>query len=205
MKHAKARVFYCARWLHLYTSTLFLSILAFFCVTGITLNHEWYGAEPGIEGEMELILPSDVRESLALIDADWQPDLSTLQRLVSARTGLGTPQSIDLYDDYGEVLLDYRVPAGSALVTATVDGARIEYRQGSTLALLNALHKSRDADIVWSAFVDVSAVAILVFAATGLIILFQNRRRRWSSLVTVGLGLATPFVLYLAFVPTVLG
>ena len=198
-------LFHWARWLHLYTSTLFFSTLVFFCVTGIALNHNWYGAERGIEGELEVPLSIAVRESLIVTEGDWQPDLSALQRIVSARTGLAAPQSIELYDDYGEVVLDYRVPEGNALVTATADGARIEYQLGSVLALLNALHKSRDADRVWSAFVDLSAVAMLVFAATGMTLLFQNPRRRRSALVTVGMGAATPVVLYLAFVPQVLG
>lgn len=205
MKRASGRFFYWARWLHLYTSTLFFSTLAFFCVTGITLNHEWYGAGQGIEGELELPLPAEVREGLAATGTNWQPDLSALQRLVSAHTGLGTPQSIELYSDYGEVVLDYKVPAGSALVTATAEGASVEYQKGSALALFNALHKSRDADIGWSVFVDVAAAAMLVFAATGLTILFQNPRRRRSSLVTVGLGLATPLLVYVVFVPTVPG
>ena len=205
MKRRSGWLFQWARWLHLYTSTLFFCTLVFFCVTGIALNHDWYGAEPGIEGELELPLPIAVRQSLVLTEGDWQPDLSALQRIVSAHTGLAVPQSIELYDDYGEVVLDYRVPEGNALVTATADGAHIEYQLGSALALLNALHKSRDADRVWSAFVDLSAVAMLVFAATGMTILFQNPRRRRSALVTVGMGVATPIVLYLTFVPQVLG
>lgn len=205
MKRVKRRVYYWARWLHVYTSTLFLSTLVFFCVTGIALNHDWYGAEHGIEGEMDLPLPAAVRGSLAPTDGDWQPDLSGLQRAVSERTGLAAPQSIELYDDYGEVVLDYKVPQGSALVTATADGASIEYRLESALAVLNALHKSRDADRIWSAFVDLSAVAMLIFAATGITILFQNPLRRRSTLATVGMGLATPILLYLAFVPRILG
>ena len=103
------------------------------------------------------------------------------------------------------MVFDYKVPQGRALVTATADGARLEYQLESAMALLNALHKSRDADRIWSAFVDFSAVAMLVFAATGITILFQNPRRRRSALVTVGLGAATPVLLYFAFVPRVLG
>lgn len=38
MKRTNGRLFSWARWLHLYTSTLFFSTLAFFCITGITLN-----------------------------------------------------------------------------------------------------------------------------------------------------------------------
>lgn len=205
MTRRKLRLFRWARWLHLYTSTLFFSTLVFFCVTGITLNHDWYGADRGVEGEIDLPLPVAVRDSLSPAGGDWQPDLSGLQRTVSARTSLAAPQSIELYDDYGEVVLDYKVPQGRALVTATADGARLEYQLESALALLNALHKSRDADRIWSAFVDFSAVAMLVFAATGITILFQNPRRRRSALVTVGLGAATPVLLYFAFVPRVLG
>ena len=199
------RLFRWARWLHLYTSTLCFSTLVFFCVTGIALNHDWYGADRGIEGELDLPLPAAVRDSLALAGGDWRPDLYGLQQSVSARTGLAVPQSIELYDDYGEVVLDYKVPEGRALVTATAEGARIDYHLESALALLNALHRSRDADRVWSAFVDLSAVAMLVFAATGITILFQNPRRRRSALATVGMGVATPILLYLAFVPRVLG
>ena len=56
---------------------------------------------------------------------------------------------------------------------------------------------------VWSLLVNVTAVGMLLFAMTGLFVVFGNRRKRLRSLWVVGLRLATPVLLFIAFVPSI--
>lgn len=44
---------------------------------------------------------------------------------------------------------------------------------------------------------------MILFALTGVIILFQNRRRRMSTLASVALGALTPVGIYFLFVPSI--
>ncbi|MEM7079034.1 MAG: PepSY-associated TM helix domain-containing protein [Pseudomonadota bacterium] len=190
-----------SRWLHLYISTVLFATLVFFAITGITLNNSWYDDASGNEGELEIELSETLRAGLR--EDSWDPDLSALRATVADATGLGEPSRVELFAEYQEVTFEYALPAGQALATLTPDRAWLEYETGSLLALANALHKSRDGGAVWSVFVDVAAVGMLLFAITGITILFQNRRRRRSALLSVALGLLTPVGLYLLFVPGV--
>ena len=198
---SRQRLFNLARSIHLYSSTALFASLAFFCVTGITLSHGWYLDESGSSGSTLLPLPPEFSAGLA--PDTWNPDLSALQDRIGEDVGLRSPQSIELDRDYGEIVLSYNAPAGDAEVIVTAEGLQIDVQRGSWLAVLNDLHKNRDAGAAWSLLVDVTAIGMMVFALTGLIIVFQNRRKRRLSLWIVGFGLATPILLFAAFVPRI--
>lgn len=196
----RQRFYTLMRTIHLYSSTVLFTSLVFFCVTGFTLSHGWYLDGSANTDSLELEVPADIADGL---DVDtWDPDLESLQKLVEARTELRSPQNIQLDRDYGEVTLSYAAPAGDAEVIASRDGIFVDVQQGSWLAVLNELHKNRDAGIGWSLLVDITAIGMLVFAFTGLIIVFQNRRKRNSSLWVIGVGLATPIAVFVVFVPS---
>ncbi|MEM9183610.1 MAG: PepSY-associated TM helix domain-containing protein [Pseudomonadota bacterium] len=190
-----------ARTVHLYSSSLLFVTLVFFCVTGFTLSRGWYDDDGARASSVELSLPPELAATLD--PASWKPDLTALQALLTEAAGLGVPDSIELDQDYGEVALSYKAPAGDAQAIITSEGVLLDVQRGSTLAVLNDLHKNRNAGSAWAWFVEVSALAMLVFAVTGLIIVFQNRRRRGQSIWIICLGLATPVLLFLAFVPNI--
>ena len=196
----RQRFYALMRTIHLYSSTALFASLVFFCITGFTLSHGWYLDESASSQSLELEVPQDIADSL---DYDnWDPNLEALQQLVEANTELRSPENIQLDRDYGEVTLSYSAPAGNAEVIASQDDIYIDIQQGSWLAVLNELHKNRDAGSGWSLLVDITAIGMLLFAITGLIIVFQNRRRRNNSLIVIGMGLATPVVIFVAFVPS---
>ncbi|MEM7430653.1 MAG: PepSY-associated TM helix domain-containing protein [Pseudomonadota bacterium] len=197
----KQRFYALMRTIHLYSSTALFASLLFFCVTGFTLSHGWYLDDSASSESIELDIPTHLADSLEY--DSWDPDLDALQSLVETHTDLRSPQNIQLDRDYGEVTLSYSAPAGDAEVIASLDGIYIDIQKGSWLAVLNDLHKNRDAGNVWSLLIDVTAIGMLLFAFTGLIIVFQNRRKRSSSLWVISLGLATPIIIFLAFVPAV--
>ena len=194
-------MFTLARTVHLYSSTALFASLAFFCATGITLSHDWYLDDASSSGSVSVTVPDDL--AVTLTTEDWDPDLEVLQDFVEQSVGLTSPQNIELDPDYGEIILSYNAPAGDAEVIVSADGLELDVQRGSWLAVLNNLHKNRDAGAVWAFFVDASAIGMLLFALTGLIIVFQNRRRRALSLWVIAAGLATPVLLFLVFVPTI--
>ncbi|MEM7217288.1 MAG: PepSY-associated TM helix domain-containing protein [Pseudomonadota bacterium] len=189
----------CLRLIHLYTSAVLLASLAFFAVTGVALNHGWYGQDAAAES-WSLPLDEPLQAALGL-PSQWSPDLTRLQAEISRRTTLGTPQRIEQFEDFEEISLEYDLIAGQALVLVTPAELSIEIDRGSWLAVLNALHKGRGSGGVWSAFIDVSAIGMLVFALTGFGIVLFNRQRRRQALVTLAAGVLTPVLLYGVLTP----
>ena len=57
----------------------------------------------------------------------------------------------------------------------------------------------------WSWVIDISAVLMILFSITGMIILFQNRKKRLVGIWLTVLGVATPAVIYLCWVPQLKG
>jgi hypothetical protein len=81
----------------------------------------------------------------------------------------------------------------------------LEYRTGDTLSVINDLHKGRHSGAVWSWVIDISAFLMIFFALTGYVIMFQNKKHRRLAVVFSIAGLISPIVLYLLFVPRVIG
>ncbi|MEM9530578.1 MAG: PepSY-associated TM helix domain-containing protein [Pseudomonadota bacterium] len=190
-----------ARTVHLYSSTVLFSLLVFFGITGFTLSHGWYADDQSRADSIEFELPLDLSAGLA--PDNWQPRIDELSALIAVRSGLGLPDRVELDQEYGEITLSYKAPAGDAQAIVSSDGVLLDRQQGSWLAVLNDLHKNRDAGSAWSLLVDVCALGILVFGLTGVIIVFQNRRRRTRSVAVIAVGLITPLLLYFAFVPRI--
>ncbi len=196
------QMFSLCRWLHIYVSTALFSLLIFFCFTGITLNHAtWFSGS----GEQELvvkILPNKLQNSLA---AQESTALFDLQQHVEKLINLEKVRSIDVDLDIGEVSFDYPVPAGYVFVSVFVEAGEIEIEQksGSMVSLLNDLHKGRHSGEFWSWLIDISAVLMLLFSITGLVILLQNNKRRSKGMLLMVLGSIAPWLGYLLWVPRI--
>ncbi|GLX86840.1 peptidase [Thalassotalea loyana] len=191
------RIFSVCRWLHIYISCALFSLLLFFCITGITLNHpDWAKSN---ESKLTTIeLPS----KFTLDDTSEYP-LKGLQTFIEKKSGLTTPRSIDVALEVGEITFDYPLPAGYAFVTVMLNEQiiEIEHTQGDTLALLNDLHKGRHSGLTWFYLIDVTAFLMVLFTITGIVILLQNAKHRRKALVLLLLGSLTPMAVYLAAVP----
>ena len=81
------------------------------------------------------------------------------------------------------------------------DGA-LEYERTDrgTLAWLNDLHKGRNTGTAWTWFIDVFALACIVFTLTGLFLLWLHGRQRRATWPLVALGLLLPLLLALLFI-----
>lgn len=195
------------RVIHIYISTALFSLLIFFCVSGLLLNHlSWISDEGKISGVKEGHLPVEVigtdHKDISVVNA-----VALIAPYLSDTYQLHEPSSFDWDKDINELILDYPIPAGYALVvinTTTFD-YYIEYQQANLLSILNDLHKGRHSGEVWSWVIDISAVLICLFSLTGLFILFQNKKKRQFGLWLTLLGSVTPIIIYYFFIPRLSG
>lgn len=196
MHPALARLHRTTHWM---SSAIGLASLLFFATTGITLNHpEWFHANPSTTA-YEIILPVAWREQFARQDAPDQ--LQMLSAEASARWGLGLPRNIDGGDT--EWVLDYPRPGGVGTVALDVGSGALRYERvdDGLIALVNDLHKGRDAGLAWRIFIDVVALLCLLFALTGTVLLWLYAGRRRSTWPLLGFGAALPLLLFWVFVP----
>lgn len=182
-------------------STALFSLLIFFSVTGITLNHlDWVTGKKQpqlLQGH----LPKQVTEGFS------PPVSDDLLRWLKAEHGLAAAKGVEWDDEVQEVLLDYPYPAGFAYVIVNIEDGRysIDYQTGTFWQVMNDLHKGRHAGRVWGGLIDVSAVLMVLLSITGLIILWQNRPKRRAGVVLTLAGTFTPLLIFLFYVPNISG
>lgn len=101
-----------------------------------------------------------------------------------------------------EIFLEMPRPGGDATLTIdrTSGEAVLEIVDRGWVSYFNDLHKGRNTGAAWSWFIDIFAVACLVFTITGLFLLQLHSRSRPATWPVVGLGLLVPVVLVLLFI-----
>lgn len=182
-------------------STALFSLLIFFSVTGITLNHlDWVSDsnEPELwQGQM----PSAVLQPFS------PPINHGVLNWLTINHSLTGASNVEWDEDNREVMIDYPYPAGFAYVIINVDSGEysVDHQTGSFWQILNDLHKGRHSGKAWSWVIDISAGFMVLFSITGLIILWQNRPKRKAGIALTALGTATPIIIFLLFVPNLSG
>ena len=101
-----------------------------------------------------------------------------------------------------EIYLAMPRPGGDAWVRIARDSGEVEFEDTDRgwISYLNDLHKGRHAGVAWSWFIDLFAVACLLFSITGLLILKFHAVSRPSTWPLVGLGLLIPALLALLLI-----
>ncbi len=100
-----------------------------------------------------------------------------------------------------EIYLSMPRPGGDAWVRIDRGTGDVEYEDTDRgwISYLNDLHKGRHAGLAWSWFLDLFAVACLLFSITGLLILKFHAVSRPTTWPIVGLGFLIPALLALLF------
>lgn len=204
-KKFNRELFKWSRWLHVYCSTALFGLLVFFSITGIFLNHVWYGSDSNKTSSEQIIISDEQLSKWSLHESqNWSPDTKQISEFLKQQYGLPTPSSIDLDAELGELIFEFQIPAGfaTALFNRGDSNFSLESEKGSLVGIMNDLHKGRHSGKVWGWLIDISAGLMVLFGLTGMIILFQGKKFKVGGIVTFVLGLVSPLLIYFVYVPS---
>ena len=189
------------RW-HWVSSAACLIGMLLFTVTGLTLNHAAHiesrprvtGRDGRLPSPLLAELTAGLRPRKGLVPApvdDW------IRRELSVSVG-----GRDAEWSKDEVYVALPHPGGDAWLSIDLEGGEVRYERTDRgwVSYLNDLHKGRNTGEAWSWFIDVFAVACLVFCTTGLLLLQLHAAGRPSTWPMVGLGLVIPLILAILFI-----
>ena len=196
------------RWLHIYLSMLAFTIVLFFSITGLTLNHaDWF-----LDGHEHRVATT------GSIDRQWlhagtgqstdaESDDAVIDKLqiveVLRRDHEIKAALAEFSVDESECRIVFKGPGFAADVVLDRQSGQYEIVQSrhGFVSVLNDLHKGRDTGSAWSWVIDISAVATAVISLTGLILLFYLKQRRGPGLILAVIGTAIVVVVYRFWVP----
>jgi uncharacterized protein len=187
---------------HWVSASICLISMLLFSLTGITLNHaSQIPAKPTVI-TLEAKLPAPL---LARLKNDTEADKAPLPPIVSE--WINEQMSVDAGGrtaewSQDEVYVSMPRPGGDAWLSIARDSGEVHYERTTrgAISFLNDLHKGRNAGPMWGWFIDVFAVACVLFAGTGLFLLKMHSSRRPGTWPYVALGLVVPLVVIILFV-----
>lgn len=187
---------------HWISSAICLVAMILFSVTGITLNHaDAIPAKPETTRLTKALPP----ELVAVLQT--APESAKAPLPPAARDWLARELDLDIGTQdaewsEGEIYLSLPRPGGDAWLNLDLAAGEAEYQRTDRgwIAYLNDLHKGRNAGAVWSWFIDLFAVATLLFCITGLLLLQLHSRHRPSTWPIVIGGFFIPLLIALAFI-----
>lgn len=181
---------------HWISAAVSLVGMLLFAITGITLNHAaTIGARPAVT-EGSGTLPAPLRRLLASEPAEGAPLPNAVSRAVSAAVALDPAGRPGEWSD-DEVYVALPGPGRDAWVSIDRTSGAItsERTERGWISYLNDLHKGRNTGDAWFWFIDVFAVACVVFTITGLLLLQLHAKRRPMTWPVTALGLIIPIAL----------
>ena len=187
---------------HWVSASICLVSMLLFALTGITLNHAaQIPAKP-------VVTTRDAKLSAPLLarlenesDADKAPLPSIVSEWLDEQIGVATSGRLGEWST-DEVYVSLPRPGGDAWLTIARDSGEVHYERTDrgVVSFLNDLHKGRNAGPMWGWFIDLFAVACVLFAGTGLFLLKMHSSRRPGTWPYVALGLVVPVVVIILFV-----
>lgn len=191
----KRKTAHWSRWLHTYLSMVSFTILLFFALTGITLNHQ-------------AALTGDVKPQryTGALDISWMKNpgakKSDIVAVFRSRHHIrATLSDYRVNDD--QVQISFKGPGYAAdgfIERATGKYEIMESRLGF-VAVVNDLHKGRDTGPVWSGIIDASAVLMTLVSLTGLVLIFFLYKKLRAGLYALAIGTVLCCVVYMIWVP----
>jgi hypothetical protein len=191
------------KW-HWISAGISLMGLLLFSITGITLNHAGaIEASPSVE-QHEASLPEALRAPLLAV-AEGAADVKPAPAIPDqVRRWIARELSVDVRGrevewSADEIYIALPRPGGDAWMSIALPAGDVvhEVTTRGWISYLNDLHKGRHTGFAWMLFIDVFAVACLLFALTGLLILKLHAANRPLTWPLVAAGLVLPLLLAL--------
>ena len=104
--------------------------------------------------------------------------------------------------DDNEVYIGIPGPGSDAWLTIHASSGEVHLESSSRgwIAYFNDLHKGRNTGTAWMWFLDVFAVASVIFCVTGLLLLQLHAKGRPWTWPAVSVGFVLPFMLIVFFI-----
>ena len=184
-----------SRWLHTYLSMVSFTILLFFALTGITLNHQ-----AALTGQVKPVIYRGALDLTWLKAPDQHHDdiIGTLRKRHGFKAALN-----DYRVDDDQVQISFKGPGYAT--DGFVDRATGKYELSESrlgfVAVVNDLHKGRDTGKAWATVIDVSAILMTLVSLTGLVLIFFLYKKLRTGLIALAIGTALVGVVYMIWVP----
>lgn len=187
---------------HWVSSALCLVGILLFSITGITLNHS-----AQIEAKAEVMtrnaqLPGDLRRLIQPSAGDAKAPLP-----VPLRDWIAKAMDVQVAERVGEwseqeIYVSMPRAGGDAWLSIDRSSGHIEYERTDRgwIAWLNDLHKGRNTGVAWNWFIDVFAIACVVFSISGFFLLQMHAGQRPLTWPLVGLGFLVMLLIALLFI-----
>lgn len=187
---------------HWISSALCLVGILLFSVTGITLNHASRIESKPVVLTLKAQLPPDLVATLSVTPDDSRSPLpEVLREWIARDLDVRTGQRLAEWSD-SEVYVSMPRAGGDAWLSIDRTSGEIEYERTDRgwIAWLNDLHKGRNTGTAWNWFIDVFAIACVVFSLTGFFLLQLHARQRPLTWPLVGLGFLIMLLIAILFI-----
>lgn len=186
---------------HWISSAVCLIGVLLFAITGITLNH---AAQIQVTPQIETIeaeVPTALLQQLVIPDEEKAPLPENLVQWLNTEHAIRATDRLAEWNDE-EIYVSLPRPGGDAWLTIDITNGELFYEKTDRgwVSYFNDLHKGRNTGAVWFWFIDVFAVACMIFCITGLVLLYRHAGSRPTTWPMVGLGLVIPLLLALLFI-----
>lgn len=187
---------------HWISSALCLLGMLLFAITGLTLNNASHIESKAVVTSRQAHLPEAVLKQLTAPPKQKKAPLPApvAQWLDDTFDAGAAGKTAEWSAD--EIYLSLPRAGGDAWLSIDLGSGDVEYERTDRgwVSYLNDLHKGRNTGLAWSWFLDIFAIACLVFSLTGLVLLKMHAGNRGATWPMVGLGVVIPVVLALLFI-----
>lgn len=186
---------------HRVTAAASLAGMLLFSVTGLMLNNPGLFKASTTTEEASFLLPAGLLPALADLpearEAELPPEISgwLVKELGVEASGHAAEIGVS------EIYISLPVAGGDGWLTldrASGEGL-ISQSSGGWAAYLNDLHKGRNTGAVWGWFIDLLAIACILFTLTGLGLVWMQSRQQKANAPLGWASLVLPLVIALMF------
>lgn len=199
-KNFKINLMTIRKW-HWMSSALCFVCMLLFSVTGITLNHAADIEASPTTVHLEGVVPEELLKAISLNDA--QKNITVPDSILN---WFETNHEIRFANNQaevngGELYLALPRPGGDAWLSVDIETGDFEYESTSRgwVSYFNDIHKGRNTGKAWIYFMDVFAIACIIFSVTGFLLLqrYADTRSQTWPLVIAGLLVPIFFMMFL--------
>ena len=187
---------------HWISSAVCLIGILLFSITGITLNHSAQIEAKAVVSTQKARLPPELLGGIAGEASEAQAALPvTVRDWLEDRMGVRVGERIAEWSAE-EIYVSMPRAGGDAWLSIDRASGEVEYERSDRgwISWLNDLHKGRNTGPAWNWFIDVFAIACVVFSLTGFFLLQLHARQRPLTWPLVGLGFMVMLLIAILFV-----